>query len=546
MLTTILVVAGLGALSVALTVWASIGRRVGREPRCRRCRFDLSGTLNSAAAGACPECGAGLDQPRAIATGLRRARRGLLAVCIAMMLICAGLTGALIVGQSANAQAAKPAWWLVLEARYAAPAVSDAAATELHARAVAGAISLKSHPTLIGATLIVQRDSARAWDGTSWQALLGLAETTGLLTPEQIASVNTAVADAFVITAGQARINPGSDIPGIALSLTSPPRLSDRFNEIHVAAEPIAVRLNGAPLLLNIALPRFDDMRWRTSSFSRRYGPNSGGWGSSSTHWSQDLLSTSDWPIGTHTIEVDWVVRWIDPAAISAAGGHLSGIQGFPAPEHIVATRRVTTSSEVVVFDPTKPETVIELVTGDTDWPEGNTASPQAVVMSYHSRTIIPPELNMTVIERDGVRVIVPIDETNSKPPPIIYTANVMLNLQRDWSRPRDQEPAIHHHVWLLVDGERVPVEWWGARQCVISAGHSNVLGQVTNLPRIERVDVLLTPDVLGAARDTSVKLLWNKDILIRDVPVDWSEVDAVNAREAQGAQHVEEAPSGE
>jgi len=63
------------AIGLALCVRGMVGRRVGDEPRCRKCKYELTNLTSDR----CPECGVTLG-PRAVQTGLRRWRLKFLAI----------------------------------------------------------------------------------------------------------------------------------------------------------------------------------------------------------------------------------------------------------------------------------------------------------------------------------------------------------------------------------------------------------------------------------------------------------------------------------
>ncbi len=100
---------GCGIMSALVGVAAWRGRRVGSEPRCRRCGFDLSG--HTPAPARCSECGAALDAPRAVRLGLRR-RSWALAILAVVCLAGSGLLG-LRALQGTNWLQVAPTWWLV-------------------------------------------------------------------------------------------------------------------------------------------------------------------------------------------------------------------------------------------------------------------------------------------------------------------------------------------------------------------------------------------------------------------------------------------------
>ncbi len=75
---------GLLALAIGLR-----GRRVGTAAHCRKCRFDLTGVYPEHLI--CPECGAGLEEPRAIRTGRWVRRQKLLVAGVLLLGVAATL-----------------------------------------------------------------------------------------------------------------------------------------------------------------------------------------------------------------------------------------------------------------------------------------------------------------------------------------------------------------------------------------------------------------------------------------------------------------------
>lgn len=164
----VLVFGGLAAcflLGAILGVLGWRGRRLDDHPVCRRCRFDLFGQADSRS-GACPECGAALDRPRAVRRGNRQYRPLILALGMVMLLLAGVTFGSLaagwLTGTSLNPY--KPLWLLRWEARQTAivqPAGS--ALDEIRLRLQAGQLSAADLEKLLGDALTVQADQARPW-----------------------------------------------------------------------------------------------------------------------------------------------------------------------------------------------------------------------------------------------------------------------------------------------------------------------------------------------------------------------------------------------
>ena len=73
---------GTAGLALILVALGLAGRRVGDHPHCRRCGFDLFGNPSAAV---CPECGGDLSWRRAVRTGQRKRRRGMLVAGLALL-----------------------------------------------------------------------------------------------------------------------------------------------------------------------------------------------------------------------------------------------------------------------------------------------------------------------------------------------------------------------------------------------------------------------------------------------------------------------------
>lgn len=183
-LTPSLILVGLIAalLGITLLVSGLIGRRIGREPRCARCRFDLSGLHTPLET--CPECGTSLARPRAVRTGLRRRGRVRLALAIPLLFLAAAAAGTGIWARLSNfnVNTIKPIPWLVADARRPGPA-GQPALDELLRRAQAGTISTSAYTPIVRAGLRIQGDLSRQWE-PKWGDLLLAAFTKGAMSAQ--------------------------------------------------------------------------------------------------------------------------------------------------------------------------------------------------------------------------------------------------------------------------------------------------------------------------------------------------------------------------
>ncbi len=73
---------GVGVAGVLLVIFGLRGKRVGREPRCARCAYDLTGLTSDR----CPECGSTIG-PKTTQKGLWRRRRGCLVAGACLLIL---------------------------------------------------------------------------------------------------------------------------------------------------------------------------------------------------------------------------------------------------------------------------------------------------------------------------------------------------------------------------------------------------------------------------------------------------------------------------
>ena len=155
----------LALLSAAVFIWAWRGKRVGDEPTCRKCGFDLRGSCD---ASQCPECGAPLDQPRAVSRG-QRTRRPIVASSAA--LVCVLSLAATGIGIWMGTSGSKyqhwlPVWALRYQANHHGRSAQQALA-ELLCRLQAGNLSKADVHAVAADALARQKNLNRSWN-SAW------------------------------------------------------------------------------------------------------------------------------------------------------------------------------------------------------------------------------------------------------------------------------------------------------------------------------------------------------------------------------------------
>jgi len=172
------VAATLVLAGIALAALGLRGRRVGDEPRCRKCKYNLTGVE----ADKCPECGRPWT-PATAARGLRVRRKRPLAIGAAIFLLGAGLTAAIITGRvrKINWFTHLPTPWVV---PFAARGNTDAFTT-LANRFDNDKLSPSQIADLTETGLALQANPQLKATTQDWINLLARLEARGRLTTQQ-------------------------------------------------------------------------------------------------------------------------------------------------------------------------------------------------------------------------------------------------------------------------------------------------------------------------------------------------------------------------
>jgi hypothetical protein len=154
-----------GILLIALGIR---GRLVDDHPHCRRCRFDLSG-INVTK---CPECGADLRGGAGVRRGLRRARWGMVAAGVLLIMPSLAIWGWRLAPTSAQITAWKPSWLLRAELSSSDSATADAAGRELGVRIRSGLLNAEATSAIVDEVLRIHADENLGWSAAVSTPLL--------------------------------------------------------------------------------------------------------------------------------------------------------------------------------------------------------------------------------------------------------------------------------------------------------------------------------------------------------------------------------------
>ncbi len=166
------------ALGLGLLIRGLIGRRLGAELRCRRCKYDLTNLQSQT----CPECGIALS-PKTTQTGLCRRRRASL-VAGGLAVAAAGTLGV----PATRQWAASVNWYDYLPTAWVLKAAandSENAFTTLEGRFDNHQLSQSQIADLIEAALVIQDRGPLSRVTSRWMNLLAQLRRKGELSSDQ-------------------------------------------------------------------------------------------------------------------------------------------------------------------------------------------------------------------------------------------------------------------------------------------------------------------------------------------------------------------------
>ena len=345
-------------LGIALTAVGLRGRRTDDHPLCRRCRFDLTGRPSTAER-RCPECGADLARPRAVAVGHRRRRPVVLTIGVGLLapaLLVAALVGYDVVA-GVDWRRHAPVALLLREAAAADPARHRPAVAELAARLADGRLSSTGRDRVADAALAAQADAGRPWD-PAWGDWLERARAAGRLSDDR-----------------WHRYAAGS-WPG-AYQLRVRPRVRD--------GDPIPYRVDGLPARVGNKAGLYlvqtgEQITWpggptpEPNDNASEGSLSSNGGGSSGSSVRPDEYA-GHLPVGHHTLHLRAAIRILSgPGAVPPLA---TGTLDLSAPFDLLPADRPTVA---VVHDPALADPVRRSVSAELrNWSTGTT-SPHVTV----------------------------------------------------------------------------------------------------------------------------------------------------------------------
>jgi hypothetical protein len=198
-------------VGVVLLVVGVVGRRVDDHPLCRGCGFDLVGTALGSAA-LCPECGRSVGTGAGRRVGNRVRRRGMMLGGGVAVTAALGIGIPMFVVPLLSNRAARPTWWLLVEAEYGSGAMRDAAAVELLSRHGAGTLAAADGKRLVVVAAEVHSNKAEAWSAL-WRGCLEDPGLFAMLPEAQRERVAVNGVEPFVMVRERVRSGRGTVVP---------------------------------------------------------------------------------------------------------------------------------------------------------------------------------------------------------------------------------------------------------------------------------------------------------------------------------------------
>jgi hypothetical protein len=171
-------------VSLGLLVFALARRRVGDEPYCKRCKFELTGLIEPER---CPECGRGLEMPRSIRIGKSGIKPRPMLWGFFLLVLGSVFVGFDAMNRSGfiNVTSIKPIRLLYTEAYLLDDRRASVATLEIENRAVMGQIGPEWKESVLQIALDRHSQTWRSFPNAQWRFIVDAVEM-GELEPDRI------------------------------------------------------------------------------------------------------------------------------------------------------------------------------------------------------------------------------------------------------------------------------------------------------------------------------------------------------------------------
>jgi hypothetical protein len=499
-------------LGILLLVLSIRGRRVGETRYCRECAFDLTGitTATSRDPSRCPECGTDTSAPRAVVLGSRRRSPIFISLAIVLLLVTLGAGAWTAASAKPDWNRHKPTWLLMLEATRLRGDVQAAAAAELAMRHAQSPLAPDQLAALVQPALRVQVApiASRDWSRSPWFALLDAAFMADALNEEQERTYVTQALRTLEIDTPTRLLASREQVwADIRPQHAGFPRI--------VPAAPLVVgyslseaRLDGEEMLVHS--PESSGTGHAQATSYSMDGPGSYTWKGRRLAASSDAPALAPWrpPLGKHEIALRWrVFATLEPLdqIESAAPVDLQAFphqweatltapfEAFERPEDMV---RLVTAGDGEPIDHKFIEVSIEVWPGEAPADPRTTSSPFNLIVSFGrgSRDAAEPWIVGSLEVRPAASGAAAVNSDRGGARSVRAESLLVL-----------QTPEPGSTAW---ESATVPAPHWLERA-------------------LTRVDIAIVPDIRHAADLQRLDAIWGEEIVMEDVELDWSAVDA-------------------
>lgn len=493
------------------------GLRAGASPHCRKCGYDLAGIETPTI---CPECGSDLDRDLAVRRGGLRKKPVIALVFSVVLLLGATLVGYRLFLTTTNMpMAQRPVWLLKLDAKSSVEARADEAIAELGLRRIAGKFDLEAYASYADLALDRHAELDEQWMISPWQDVLITAHANGLLTEAQ---KDRAIRQQFrpdvfqPWKADQRALQPydvfaGGFTPKDTFRAALP-------GEFLLVANPTNVTKDGEPYPL-APEPMYGD-RYRVFVTSVTIDRDLNGRGASMSHGGvsipkrYNILRYDDLSAGRHVFDVEYELE----IRRGSAFGPDADWEKDPL---LVLPMRAQRTVHIIE----DPSDVLEYVGSSTNIPR--------------------PLMDIVKNSRNSDRAFVVAPGYSQD------QLQVSLQISRA-SQPGDAA-YVAHACYLEIEGERLPLRQsehskntikvpFAPSDSVESRTQTSSRGffaffHEDELPRVESATLILVPDPEYAVVHTDADIFWNDEIILEDVPLDWSRVPEPTRNDEDGTE---------